>query len=171
MNTPAPGVLLIADPFLKDPNFMRTVIFLCEHQDEGSFGFVLNRIFDRTLDQLFPELEGYRLPVHFGGPVQLDSVHFLHQYPELIPGGICVCEGIYWGGEFEDVIRLLRSGDIDPAKIRFFIGYSGWGEGQLADEMKEKSYFIVISKKSGKNRCANWVASLHSSSITPLIRS
>ena len=53
MITPAPGILLIADPFLKDPNFMRTVVFICEHQQEGSMGFVLNRQFEQTMDYCF----------------------------------------------------------------------------------------------------------------------
>jgi putative transcriptional regulator len=73
------GALLIADPFLKDPNFMRTVVFLCEHQDEGSFGFVLNRPMEVTVGELVPALEGNALPVFHGGPVQMDSIHFLHQ--------------------------------------------------------------------------------------------
>ena len=57
MLDPAPGVLLIADPFLKDPNFLRTVVFLCEHKEEGSFGLTLNRLSESTLDELIPELE------------------------------------------------------------------------------------------------------------------
>ena len=72
----APGILLIADPFLKDPNFLRTVVFLCEHKEEGSFGFVLNRQYENSLDELIPELEGHKIPVYYGGPVQLDSIHF-----------------------------------------------------------------------------------------------
>jgi putative transcriptional regulator len=63
MVTPGPGILLIADPFLKDPNFMRTVVFLCEHQDEGSFGFVLNRSYDYTLNELVNGLEDLKVPV------------------------------------------------------------------------------------------------------------
>ena len=81
MITPAPGILLIADPFLKDPHFMRTVVFICEHQDEGSFGFVLNKKYNQTLDELIVSFEGYPLPVYYGGPVQVDTIHFLHQYP------------------------------------------------------------------------------------------
>ncbi len=57
MESPAPGILLIADPFLKDPNFMRTVVFLCEHQDEGSFGFVLKKNYEFTLDELVSGLD------------------------------------------------------------------------------------------------------------------
>lgn len=145
MIDPASGILLIADPFLKDPNFLRTVVLLCEHQDEGSFGFVLNRPFKNTLDELIPELEGHVLPVFDGGPVQKDSLHFLHQLPDDIPGGQEIVPGVYWGGEFETVIRLLQEGRIDSGKIRFFIGYSGWGEGQLNNEMSEKTWLTVAA--------------------------
>jgi putative transcriptional regulator len=163
MIDPAPGILLIADPFLKDPNFLRTVVFLCEHRDEGSFGFVLNRKFDHTLDELIEGLDGYKLPVYYGGPVQLDTIHFLHQYPGEIPGSLKVMDGIYWGGEFETVMKLIRSGEIDMNKIRFYIGYSGWSDGQLADEMKEKTWLTVKATRQlvfHKNPAAIWKDSL-----------
>src|SRR6185436_15532070 len=136
MIEPASGILLISDPFLKDPNFMRTVVFLCEHQEQGSFGFVLNKNYEHSLDELVPDLAGLNLPVHYGGPVQMDTLHFLHQYPDKIPGGFEVIDGVYWGGEFETAVELLRNKEIDPNKIRFYIGYSGWSEGQLSDELK-----------------------------------
>ena len=140
----APGILLIADPFLKDPNFLRTVVFLCEHKDEGSFGFVLNRQYENSLDELIPELEGHKIPVYYGGPVQLDSIHFVHQYPNEIPGGQEVIKGVYWGGDFEAVVNFIKKGDFDSNKIRFYIGYSGWTENQLKEEMNEKN--LVNSK-------------------------
>ena len=143
MVNPGPGILLIAEPFLKDPNFSRTVVFLCDHQDEGSFGFVINRVFGHTLNELMNDLDELKLPVFYGGPVQMDTIHFLHQYPDLIPGSYEVLDGIYWGGDFETALDLLRSGKADSNKIRFFIGYSGWGEGQLKDELKEKSWLLV----------------------------
>jgi len=147
MIEPAPGILLIADPFLKDPNFLRTVVFLCEHKDEGSFGFVLNRQYENTLDELIPELEGHKLPVFYGGPVQLDSLHFLHQYPDLIPGGQEVIKGVYWGGDFDTMINLVKNEEIDSNKIRFYIGYSGWSEGQLNNEMTEKTWLTVKASR------------------------
>ena len=52
-------------------------------------------------------------------------------------------KGVYWGGDFETALQLLRNGEIDAGKIRFFIGYSGWGEGQLEDELKEKSWLLA----------------------------
>ena len=62
MISPSKGTLLIANPFLKDPNFSRTVIFLCEHTDEGSFGFVLNKKFPKTLEELVPDLNVNTFP-------------------------------------------------------------------------------------------------------------
>src|SRR5262249_38168380 len=88
-------------------------------------------------------------------PVQMDTIHFLHQYPDKIPGSYQVLDDIYWGGDFEIAITLLKEGSIDKNKIRFFIGYSGWSGGQLSDELKEKSWLtaqanrkIVFHKKA-----------------------
>jgi putative transcriptional regulator len=147
MITPAAGILLISDPFLKDPNFMRTVVLLCEHQDEGSFGFVLNRPFEHSLNELIPELENHTLPVFYGGPVQADTIHFLHQYPNVVPGGVEVLKGVYWGGDFRKLIQLIISGKVSADKIRFFIGYSGWSDGQLNNELKEKSWLTVTGTR------------------------
>jgi len=147
MIQPAPGILLIADPFLKDPNFLRTVVFLCEHKEEGSFGFVLNRKYENTLDELIPGLEDLKLPVFYGGPVQMDTIHFLHQYPDEIPGGEEVIKGVYWGGDFERVVEMLKTGAADPDKIRFYIGYSGWSDGQLNSELEEKSWLTVAGTR------------------------
>src|SRR5215213_8371714 len=143
MNLLEPGILLIADPFLKDPNFMRTVVFLCEHQEEGSFGFVLNRSYDYTLNELVSGLEDLKIPLFYGGPVQIDTIHFLHQYPDEIPGGLEVMKGIYWGGDFDKVVDMIRNESIDTTKIRFYIGYSGWTSGQLDNELTEKSWLTV----------------------------
>lgn len=143
MIQPGTGVLLIADPFLKDPNFLRSVVFLCEHKEEGSFGFVLNRQYSNTLDELIPELEGHKISVFYGGPVQQDTIHFLHQYPDIIPGGMEVTKGIFWGGDFEKLVELIKTDSIDTSKIRFYIGYSGWSGGQLDEELKEKSWLTV----------------------------
>ena len=143
MIEPAAGILLIADPFLKDPNFLRTVVLLCEHQEHGSFGFVLNKQVEQTLNDLVSDLKGFSLPVYYGGPVQMNTIHFLHQYPDLIPESAKVSNDIYWGGNFETVKALIKSNSIDLNKIKFFIGYSGWGNEQLNVELKEKSWLTV----------------------------
>jgi len=143
MVTPAPGILLIADPFLKDPNFMRTVVLLCDHQDEGSMGFVINKQIEQTLDELMDGFDGFKVPVYYGGPVQMDTLHFLHQYPKEIPGGQEVMKGVFWGGDFALLSDMVKKGEVDYNKIRFFLGYSGWGNGQLDGELGEKSWLSV----------------------------
>jgi len=144
MNEPlAAGTLLIADPFLKDPNFMRTVVFLCDHQAEGSIGFVINRRYEKNIGELITDLEMCNFPVYYGGPVQRDTLHFLHQCPHLIEGGVEITNGIYWGGNFEQVADLIKKGELEAGMIRFYLGYSGWGEEQLDNEMNEKTWLTT----------------------------
>jgi putative transcriptional regulator len=106
-------------------------------------GFVLNRKYENTLNELIPELNIAPIPVYYGGPVEIDSIHFIHQCPDIIPGGQEVMKGIFWGGDFEMVISLLKNKTLDTNKIRFYIGYSGWSIGQLNDEMNEKTWLTV----------------------------
>jgi len=144
----SPGKLLIADPFLKDPNFARTVVLLCEHQtNKGSFGFILNKRFDQNLNDLIPDILIPNIPVYYGGPVQIDTIHFIHQQPELIKGGFEIQPGVYWGGEFDQVVNMINAGKIEVNKIRFFIGYAGWSSGQLENELNEKSWIVSESNK------------------------
>lgn len=146
MDTLNSGILLIAEPFLKDPNFMRTVILLCEHDENGSVGFVLNKHLKHTLDELLPEMEGTQIPVFVGGPVEGDRLHFIHTCPDQL-GGIEITDKIFWGGNFEVAKTLLLNQAIDSSKIRFFIGYSGWGGNQLSDEMKGKSWITTKANR------------------------
>ena len=153
------GKILIADPFLRDPNFQRSVIFLCDHKDEGSFGFVLNKPHDQKLGELLEGFDSSTFPVYYGGPVQLDTLHFLHQCPHIIPGGIEVTDGIYWGGEFQAVLDMLKSGQLTNKNIRFFVGYSGWSHGQLEEEMNIKSWITTEATKPlifSKNADETW---------------
>ena len=147
MIEPGPGILLIADPFLKDPNFLRTVVLLCDHTTDGSFGFVLNKKIEQTLNELLVNFDDFKLPVYYGGPVQTDTIHFVHQYPDLIPDSVKVSNDIYWGGNFETVAALIKNNSINPNKIKFFIGYSGWGKEQLTGELDEKSWLTVTATK------------------------
>ena len=108
---------------------------------------MLNRSYDYSLNELVSGLEDLKIPVFYGGPVQIDTIHFLHQYPELIPGGYEITDGIFWGGDFETAINLIRNNQIDLHRIRFYIGYSGWGSGQLSDELKEKTWLTVQANR------------------------
>lgn len=138
-----PGTLLIADPFLKDPNFSRSVVFLCNHTDEGSFGFVLNKKSEYVIGDLLRDLEGSAFPVFYGGPVQQDTIHFLHRCAGLITGGEKIADNIYWGGEFDEMVSMIKDNKITEEDIRLFLGYSGWTKNQLEDEIEEKSWLTT----------------------------
>jgi putative transcriptional regulator len=143
-----PGSLLVAEPFLKDPNFLRSVILLCEHGNEGSVGFVLNKPYKQQLGELVPELQTKKWSLYNGGPVQTDSLHFIHQYPRLIPGSREIKKGIWWGGDFSTVIHLLKKDALEPDRLRFFLGYSGWEKGQLNEELQQNSWFTTEARSS-----------------------
>jgi putative transcriptional regulator len=138
---PQKGDLLISEPFLRDPNFSRTVILLCEHNAEGSFGFVLNKPASVAIHQLLDKINRQD-EVFIGGPVQQNMLQFIHCNNSLIEGGLEVKSGIYWGGNFEQMITCLENGLISSDEIRFFVGYSGWGVGQLDGEMALNSWII-----------------------------
>lgn len=140
MILPQSNSFLIADPFLKDNSFIRSVVYLCLHNDEGSFGFTINKRTDFFLEDLMTDFDSLSIPIYSGGPVGTDTIHFLHQLPLLIPNSKKMNENLYWGGDFDCVKELIISNKIDFSKIKFFIGYSGWSAGQLANELEEKSW-------------------------------
>ncbi len=137
------GSFLIAEPFLNDPNFERSVIFLCEHSESGSLGFVVNYETNLFLGDVLEENIYEDIPLFLGGPVEKNTLHFLHKRPELISGSTKVGNGIYWGGDFEEAKRELNSFTLKPEDIRFFVGYSGWSAGQLDEEMNQKTWITT----------------------------
>lgn len=139
---PRQGDLLIADPGLTDPNFDGTVILLCRHSDEGTFGLVLNRNTHLTLEDTVEdpgELEGKQIAIRFGGPVGLDHIHVLHGGPDTVPDSQEVVRGVQFGAEFRALARLHSDG----VPVRFYLGYAGWDEGQLADEMEAGAWRLL----------------------------
>jgi putative transcriptional regulator len=137
------GILLLSDPFLKDPHFARTAVLVCEHNELGSFGLVLNRKTKHSLGELVQEAKGIEFPIFDGGPVDQHTLHFLHRSPKHISEGIEVADGIFWGGDFAEVVKAIKEGLLTEKDIRFFVGYSGWSEGQLAAEYESKSWIIA----------------------------
>ncbi len=138
---PAKGKLLIAEPFLGDPNFERAVILLCEHNEKGSFGLVLNQLSNLKLSDAVNECYA-ELPLYVGGPVEYNTLHFVHRLGDQIPGSVDLGNGIFWAGDFETLQTLLNLNKVDQKDVRFFLGYSGWGEGQLDNEMRQNSWII-----------------------------
>ncbi|MEI8109522.1 MAG: YqgE/AlgH family protein [Chitinophagia bacterium] len=138
--SPIPGSLLISDPFLQDPNFSRSVVLICEHESTGSFGLVLNQPMHLTLGDLIPAAADIQVPVFCGGPVGNDTLHFIHKRTDLLDDTIVLKDGIGWSGNIYEIIKHLKSGEMTEKDIVFFVGYSGWGEGQLMQELDAKTW-------------------------------
>ena len=129
------GTVLLAEPFMMDANFKRTAVLLVDHGNEGSIGFILNREVEMRVDELvedFPEFGGN---LYFGGPVGTDTIHYLHSKGDLLEGSDEISPGVFWGGDYEQLKFLVRQELIKPHDIRFFVGYSGWSENQLEEEL------------------------------------
>jgi putative transcriptional regulator len=140
---PKKGHLLIAEPsILGDLSFNRSVILLADHDDEGSVGFILNKPLDYTISDLLPEIE-IPLRVYNGGPVEQDNLYFIHKIPSLIPESVEISNGIFWGGDFSNVIQLINEGKLNHKDIRFFLGYSGWDANQLVTELYSNAWIIT----------------------------
>jgi putative transcriptional regulator len=140
---PEKGKLLISEPFLLDPNFKRTIILLSEHNEEGSIGFILNKPTDLKINMVLEDFPEFDASVYFGGPVQINTLQFIHRAGDIIEGSVEIQDGLYWGGSFEILKLLIETKQVEPADFRFFIGYSGWGEGQLTCEMKTNSWLVT----------------------------
>ena len=139
---PAAGKLLIAEPFLTDPNFSRTVILLCEHSLQGTVGFILNRPTELTLGDLLPELYTPSLLVYQGGPVQMDTLHMLHRLPGTF-GGNEITSGTFWGGSYEALQTVVENNACDEGDLKLYVGYAGWTKDQLTKEMEEGSWLVA----------------------------
>ncbi len=143
----APGVVLAAAPMLWDPNFRRSVILLCEHSDEGSFGLILNRPLPFQSQELDEMLHGQSPDLMFGGPVQPTSLHFLHDEADSVPGAAPVAEGVFWGGDFDLIQRLASTASLSDLAIRFYLGYAGWGPGQLSGEVSGNDWILSVASR------------------------
>ncbi len=139
---PKKGKILIAEPFLNDPHFKRSIVLLTEHNKEGSVGFVLNKPVDMAVSDIledFPELD---VSISMGGPVSTNTVHYIHTLGNAIPNSVRVMKDIYWGGDFEAVKSLAKAGALNRKQIRFFLGYSGWKPNQLEDELAQNAWAV-----------------------------
>lgn len=139
---PTQGKLLISEPLMLDSFFQRSVIYLCHFSHQESFGFILNKKSDFLLSELSTQFKGIDFPVFVGGPVETDSIHMLHTGAQDALQGEAVSDSVAWGGDLEQAIELIRMGKLTTKDIKFFLGYSGWGAGQLDSELDMNSWLV-----------------------------
>jgi len=139
---PKTGRLLISEPFMQDPNFIRSVILLTEYGDEGTVGFILNQAGNLLLKDIISDLWEADHKIYFGGPVEADTLHFIHRCYDKLQSGEPIGNNLYWGGNFETLKILMNSNAIKDDEIKFFMGYSGWDKGQLELEIKQNTWMV-----------------------------
>ncbi len=136
------GKLLIAKPILNDAFFSKSVIFITDYEEiKGAVGFILNKIYDKKLSELIPEVNA-DMNVYLGGPVNQDHLFVIHSRPDIIQKGIAINEQFFWSGDYEQIKNAINERLINDEEIRFFIGYSGWGRMQLEGEMEREDWMI-----------------------------
>ena len=171
---PEPGKMLISSPILKDRNFKKAVILICEVNENGIFGVILNKTLQISLADVLLEdneksslaedslsshlppsdwgdesnrISSLNSPLYLGGPVKENSLNFIHNQIGEIEGSRYISENIAWGGRFRDLEERVKKNDLEEVNYKFFIGYSGWQHGQLESEIKEKIWIVSEMNK------------------------
>lgn len=158
------GRLLLAEPFMDDPYFKRSVVLLTEYNKDGAFGFILNKPLDVKLNEVIKDFPAFDAPVFMGGPVQTDTLFFIHTQGNLIKDSIKINDKFSWSGNFEQLKEMVQDQQIFPHEIKFFIGYAGWDYNQLNTEIKDESWLISENKLTSikkLNKDNLWHSSLH----------
>ncbi|MCC7275053.1 MAG: YqgE/AlgH family protein [Alphaproteobacteria bacterium] len=142
------GRLLVAMPTIGDPRFDRAVIYMCAHSEEGAMGLVVNKLLGSlTVSELMKQLslEGSAatasMPVHFGGPVETGRGFVLHSADQTYDGTLVV-DGRMALTATMDVLKAIAAGS-GPRQALMALGYSGWGPGQLDDEIQANGWLQV----------------------------
>ena len=139
------GHLLIAMPAMQDPNFSKTVTYICEHSDQGALGLVINRPLDIDLGEVFRQLELENCdkdiatqPVLLGGPVQMERGFVIHESAADQENTTGVVPGIQVTTS-QDILLSMAEGS-GPERAAVALGYAGWGAGQLEQEMSDNAW-------------------------------
>ena len=140
---PQKGRILISDPFQSDEYFQRSVVYLCEHSNQGTFGFVLNNLVDINLNQLHPSFPNIPIEMSIGGPVETESMYFIHTLGNELKQSILVDKNICMGGDFRQLYSFITLEHIQANQIKFFLGYSGWSPGQLEEEISRNAWVVA----------------------------
>jgi len=147
------GHLLIAMPSMMDPNFHRTVTYVCEHSEHGALGLVINRPLDIDLGEVFQQLslantsaEIANTPILRGGPVELERGFVIHESTDEWESTASVKDSIQVTTS-QDILSAMAAGS-GPKRAVVVLGYAGWGAGQLEYEMTENAWLSAPASKN-----------------------
>jgi putative transcriptional regulator len=136
------GIYIKSTAALIGSFFEHTTILLVEHNEAGSTGFLTNKPFGKSLNDLLEFNHTKPFPLMDGGPVDREHLFVLHKRPDLIEGGKQLTDGLYLGGNMEQVIEAINTNSVSDQQIQLFIGYCGWDVGELEAEVDEGSWTV-----------------------------
>jgi putative transcriptional regulator len=136
------GIYIKSTAALIGSLFEHTTILIIEHNEEGSIGLVINKSFEKSLHELIEFNHSKPFPLMDGGPVDREHLFVLHKRPDLIDGGKQIPNGLYLGGNMEQVIEAINTRVAHKEEIQLFIGYCGWDVGELEAEVEEGSWAL-----------------------------
>ena len=141
----ANGIFLVARRDMRDPNFKEAVVLVTQPQRGGPFGVIINRPLDYQLSEVFPEQEALKNRkdvLYFGGPVAREGLVFLVRVPKPPPRAVPVLQDVYFTSDPDWIEGLLKRPD--PTRgLRVYAGYSGWGPGQLQNEISRGDWHVL----------------------------
>ena len=139
---------LIAMPGMADPHFSKTLTYICDHNDQGALGLVVNRPIDMTLQALFDEIsvpyfskELQDLPIYFGGPVQAGQGFVLHQPIGHWQSTLAIGNEVGLTTSI-DILQAVANGE-GPTRMLITLGYAGWAPGQIEYELSQNAWLTV----------------------------
>lgn len=135
-----PGSYIKSTSLLDGSYFENTIILIVENNNEGAVGFVVNRPFKKSLNELVEFRNSKPFPLLEGGPVDQEHIYAVHQRPDLIKGTQAISTEMYYGGDIQDLLDAINLYRVSEKEIKLFIGYCGWDEGELEDELEEGSW-------------------------------
>lgn len=144
---PSGGRILVSQPSLNDRFFGQSVVMLADHGPEGSFGFIVNKPAKIKLSKVTDEFGSFDMDLYLGGPVHAENLFFVHTKGELIRNSLKILDGVFWGGNIDQIRNMILSGEMTKNDIRFYVGISGWEPKQLEREMTENSWIVLDGLK------------------------
>ncbi len=144
---PSKGKLLLSEPLMGDYYFGRSVVLLAEHNEEGSFGVILNKPVTAKFNDVIKDFPKFNTSIYIGGPVEVNKLFYIHTLGDKINGAIKITDDLYWGGSLDAVKDAIYLGLANNNNFRFFIGYSGWEANQLNAELKRNAWIVTEAKK------------------------
>lgn len=137
------GTYIKSTESLKDTFFEDAIILVIRNNDDGATGFIINKPFGRSLNELEEFQNSKPFPLQVGGPVDTEHIYVLHSRPDLIKDSEQLSNDLFIGGSIGQVIDAINTDKISQQDLKLFIGYCGWDAGELESEIEEGSWIIT----------------------------